>query len=155
MSLHNELETEQVSHLILTGFTQVESGTSISDTIQKMRQERQNVCLITHNDQLAGIFTDRDLLRKVITQSNYHQPIDNVMTPDPVVVSPDFSAAEALRLMDRRNFRHLPVVNHNGSIVGTMTDQTILNYLAARYPTVILNRPLDPDLIATTPEGGD
>lgn len=155
MSLHDELQTEQVSHLILTGFTQVESGTLISDTIQKMREEQQNVCLITHNNQLAGIFTDRDLLRKVITQNNYNQPIDSVMTPNPVVVSPDFSAAEALRLMDRRNFRHLPVVDNNGTLIGTMTHQTVLNYLAARYPIVILNRPLDPDMVATTPEGGD
>jgi CBS domain-containing protein len=153
--MEQELQTEQVSHLDLTGFSYVASGTSVRATVTKMRQEKRNVCLITDNNKLIGIFTDRDVLRKVAADSEtLDGPVDAVMTADPITIPPTSSAAHALGLMDANHFRNLPAVDADGTIVGNMTHQSIINYLAARYPIEVLNQPPRPDQFPSKAEGG-
>jgi CBS domain-containing protein len=155
MSLEEELQTERVSHLDLSGFCQVASGTSVRDTLAQMRQEGRNVCLVTEEEELIGVFTDRDVLRKVaVASETWDRPIDEVMTRDPVAVKPDSSAAEALWLMDDESFRNLPVVSEDGTISGNMTHRAVIQYLAARYPVEVLNRPPQPDRFPRQAEGG-
>ncbi len=155
MSLEKELQTERVSHLDLSGFCTVESGTAVSDTLIQMRAEKQNVCLITENSNLIGILTDRDVLRKITTNTaTWDQPVDQIMTRNPITVLPETAAAEALWLMDEKHFRNLPVVKNDGSIVGTMTHQSIVSYLAARYPIEVLNQPPLPNQFINEPDGG-
>jgi CBS domain-containing protein len=121
-----------------------------------MRQEKSRVSLITASGRLIGIFTERDVLRKVVTTpETLDAPIDQVMTLDPITVPPQTPAAEALWLMDEHHFRNLPVVAEDGALVGNMTHATIINYLGSRYPMEVLNLPPDPDQIPRKAEGGD
>lgn len=155
MSLEQELQTEQVSHLDLSGFCKVASGTAVNDTLAQMRSEKQNVCLVTDKSRLVGILTDRDVLRKVAANAaTLAQPVDEIMTRNPVTVSPETAAAKALWLMDEKHFRNLPVVNNDGTIVGTMTHQSIVSYLAARYPIEVLNQPPIPNRFPNESDGG-
>lgn len=155
MTLEQELQNEQVSHLNLTGFSRVATGTTVYETISRMRAERHNVCLITAENKLIGIFTDRDVLRKVAANpETLNQPIDSVMTHTPITILPDSSAAIALRLMDQNHFRNLPAVDEEGNIVGNMTHLAIVNYLATRYPVEVLNQPPRPDHFPRRAEGG-
>ncbi len=154
MSLEQELQTELVAHLDLAGFSRVVSGHSVRDTLAQMRQDGFNVCLITQEERLVGIFTDRDVLRRVATApETWDRPIDEVMTPNPIAVKPDTSAAEALWLMDEKHVRNLPVVGEEG-IVGNMTHRAVIDFLAARYATEVLNRPLDAERFPRKQEGG-
>jgi CBS domain-containing protein len=156
MSLKEELQNEQVGHLDLSKFTRVERGTMTRAVLDKMRQEKRQVCLITAGDRLAGIFTDRDVLNKVVpTPETLDGPIDNVMTHEPITVTPETPAADALWIMDDHHFRNLPVVGQDGTLIGNMTYATIINYLGTRYPVEVLNRPPDPDQFPRKPEGGD
>ncbi|MCB8945865.1 MAG: CBS domain-containing protein [Ardenticatenaceae bacterium] len=155
MTLEQELQAEQVSHLDLSGFSQVASGTLVREAVATMRAERHNVCLIVADNQLIGIFTDRDVLRKVAADpETLNQSIDTVMTAEPITIQPDSSAATALRLMDDNHFRNLPAVDETGKIVGNMTHQAIVNYLATRYPVEVLNQPPRPDQFPSKAEGG-
>jgi hypothetical protein len=56
--------------------------------------------------------------------------------------------------MDANHFRNLPAVDADGTIVGNMTHQSIINYLAARYPIEVLNQPPRPDQFPSKAEGG-
>jgi CBS domain-containing protein len=155
MNLDQELRTEQVTHLNLSGFCQVVSGTKVSEVLNQMRREGHNVCLIINGDDLVGIFTDRDVLRKVATvPATWDRPIDEVMTPAPITAKPSTSAAEALWLMDEKHFRNLPIVGEDGEMVGNMTYQAINNYLAARNPIDVLNQPPRPEHFPRKAEGG-
>lgn len=155
MTLESELRAEHVSHLDLSGFSSATAETSVRDVVARMRSEKHNVCLITNNDKLTGIFTDRDVLTKVVDQPDVlDQPIANVMTADPVTATADMSAADALQLMQKGHFRNLPVIDSSGNILGDMTHQSILDYLAARYPVEVLNLPPDPHRFPRKPEGG-
>ena len=156
MTLESELREEQVSHLGLSGFSKASSGAAVRDVLAQLRAERHNVCLITDaDDKLVGIFTDRDVLRRVVNApETLDAPIDDVMTKAPVTIRPNLSAAAALRAMDENHFRNLPAVDEHGAILGDMTHQSIINFLAARYPVEILNRPPDPERFPRKQEGG-
>ena len=156
MSLEQELKTEQVSYLNLSGFCQVDGTTAVRDVLHQMRKQKVNVCLITDGDVLKGIFTDRDVVLRVTTDlETLDRSIESVMTTNPITIKPDMSAAEALWLMDEKKIRNLPVVDANGHILGNMTHQTVIQYLAARYPVEVLNRPPRPDQFPRKQEGGD
>ncbi len=156
MSLEQELKTEKVMHLDLLGFCQVTGGTPVSDTLNEMREQKVNVCLVIDGERLKGIFTDRDVLTKVAHHpENLGQPVESVMTADPITIGPEVSAATALWLMEEKGFRNLPVVAENGRILGVMTHQAVINYLAARYPVEVLNRSPRPEQFPRKPEGGD
>jgi len=155
MSLETELQTEQVSHLNLSGFCQVTSDTSVKEVLAQMRENGHDVCLIVDADKLLGIFTDRDVLRRVTAApETWDEPVRAVMTPDPVTIRPESSAAEALWLMDNNHFRNLPVMDHDGKLVGNMTHHAIIEYLASRYPVEILNLPPRPGRFPRRVEGG-
>ncbi|MBV7338220.1 CBS domain-containing protein [Chloroflexi bacterium TSY] len=155
MTLESELREEQVIHLDLSEFTQVPSGTLVRDALTQLRADRHNVCLVTQDERLQGIFTDRDVLRKVVASpETLDGPIDDVMTRDPITIRPDLSAADALRLMNDNKVRNLPAVDENGRIAGDMTHQSIIDFLAARYPVEVLNRPPHPDQFPRKAEGG-
>jgi CBS domain-containing protein len=155
MDLKEEMRSERVSHLDLSGFVMVNSGTPVRAIISLMQQEGAKVCLVTRDEQLVGIFTVRDVLRKVVSEpASWDKPIDDVMTPDPITITLEASAADALWLMNEKRIRDLPALDNSGKIAGNMTNQTIINYLAARYPTDILNLPPRPDQFPDQVEGG-
>ncbi len=156
MTLREELEAEQVRHLDLQRYCQVESGTTVRETIVRMRAAGDGTALITRNSELIGIFTERDALRRVAGEpQTLDEPVDDVMTARPITVLPDTSAADALWLMDDHHFRNLPVIDRQGHIQGDMTYAAIIQYLATRYPVEVLNRPARPEQYPSKPEGGD
>jgi predicted transcriptional regulator len=155
MSLETELREQKVAHLDLSSFSIASSGSTVRSALAQMRSDGNNACLVTEGEQLNGIFTDRDVLRKVIgVPTVLDGPVDEVMTPTPITISPGVTATEALRLMDEHHFRNLPVVGEHGEIVGNMTHYAVITYLAARYPVELQNRPPEADRFPRKPEGG-
>ena len=67
-----------------------------------------------------GIFTERDLLVKVVAKSLDPAVtlVSDVMTQNPMTVPPDMSVSDAVLLMKERRFRHLPIVSPSGKVVG-------------------------------------
>jgi len=156
MSLKQELEIEQVRHLALNGYCLVQSGATVRQTLERMRAEGGAAALIMRDAALIGIFTERDVMRRVaVSPETLDTPVDDVMTVRPITVLPDTSAADALWLMDDHHFRNLPVIDRQGRVLGDMTYAAIIQYLAARYPVEVLNRPPRPEQYPSKPEGGD
>jgi CBS domain-containing protein len=146
MSLERDLRNEQVIHLDLSGFTHVESGTTTRATVELMQQNGHNCALITQNGMIKGIFTDRDVLRKVVdAPAAWDSPIDTVMTPDPVTVNANDPADNALGIMDDHHFRNVPVLDKDGQVIGNLTHYAIIKYLADRFPESVYNLPPDPE----------
>jgi CBS domain-containing protein len=155
MSLESELREQKVVYLDLSSFSIVNSGATVRSALTQLRSDGNNACLVIEGEKLKGIFTDRDVLRKVLgAPAVLDGPIDEVMTLAPISIGPDVSAAEALRLMDEHHFRNLPVVREDGKIVGNMTHQAVITYLAARYPAELQNRPPQAERFPRKPEGG-
>jgi CBS domain-containing protein len=77
-----------------------------------MRERRVGAILVLENGRLAGIFTERDALFRVIAEgrSPEHTTLGQVMTHNPRTIGPDRPFGHALHLMYEGEFRHVPVV---------------------------------------------
>jgi CBS domain-containing protein len=90
---------------------------------QEMAAKHVASIVVTETDgQLDGIFTERDLIERVISQGRNpdHVTIGEVMTNRPVTITPHVSVRQALAEMKDNHLRHLPVVE-NGEVVGVVS----------------------------------
>ena len=144
MNVEADLKQEKIRYLDLHEFAVVDSGTAVRLVIDRLRQERRNCALVMNNGVLVGIFTDRDVLGKVVTNPGiWDQPIDEVMTPKPTVVEPDCPAGEALTVMDDGHFRNVPVVDADGKVQGNVSYYAFIKFLADHFPQEVYNLPPD------------
>jgi CBS domain-containing protein len=102
----------------------VMSGTTtVMEACSRMRDRHAGSVLVTGDTgQLVGIFTGRDAVCRVLAQRRDAGAtcLHEVMTPDPMTMSPDKTAIDALRLMWDGGFRHVPLVK-NGRILGCVS----------------------------------
>lgn len=82
-----------------------------------------------------------------------NEPIQQWMTPAPVSISADSSIWDAAKAMKDGGFRHLPVVDGDGSPMGFISIRNIVTYLADQFSDTIYTLPPDPDKIPGTAEG--
>jgi CBS domain-containing protein len=154
MRLEQDLQAEQVAHLDLSVFVAAERGTPVSDALAKMRQAGHGCTLVTQAGRLVGIFTERDVLLKVIGRPEVlNSPVETVMTPDPSTVGPQDPVDAALRIMNRGHYRNVPVVDTDGNIVGNLTHYAILKFFSDRFQQEVYNLPPEPDQVPAAPEG--
>jgi CBS domain-containing protein len=155
MNVEHDLHNEQIYHLDLSEFTLVESGTSIQDVIDKMVSEKHNCAFITKDKGLVGIFTDRDVLRRVVDHPEiWDHPIDEVMTHNPKSIQANQPAGDALKIMNELHFRNTPVLNEEKKIIGNMTHFAIIRYLADHFPAEVYNLPPNPGNYGGERHGG-
>ncbi len=96
---------------------------SVKEACEAMRDGRVgSVVVADANGQLAGIFTGRDAVCRVVAAGRdaATTTLGEVMTADPAAMSPDQTAVDALRLMWDGGFRHLPLVK-KGRVVGVVS----------------------------------
>jgi signal-transduction protein with cAMP-binding, CBS, and nucleotidyltransferase domain len=85
----------------------------------------------------VGIVTERDIVRHIATKLIAIQaPVEDVMSRPLVTVRPETSLADAIQIMQSKNFRRLVVVDNSGKIMGIITDKDIFRAIA-RKPTLI------------------
>lgn len=99
---------------------------SVRAAAELMARHHIGAVLVMEGSELRGIFTERDLLNRVVAVGGDPAAtrLDSVMTPAPRRVGPDLAAVEALRLMREGRFRHLPVgetSEGNGRIIGVLS----------------------------------
>lgn len=95
---------------------------NVTECIKLMNELRIGSMLVTDNDQLLGIFTERDAITRVLgggLDPNATQ-VSAVMTANPVCVAPSTSLQEAMHIVSSRRIRHLPVVK-NGAVLGVVS----------------------------------
>ena len=87
-----------------------------------MRERRVGAVLVTTDGHLEGIFTERDMVNRVVAEGRDpdHTTLAEVMTADPDTITPSTTAIEALRRMNDGGYRHLPIVDR-GRLVGIVS----------------------------------
>ena len=82
-----------------------------------------SVLVIDAASAMAGIVTERDLMTRVLAKAldPSKTPLASVMTPHPQCITPDTKVADAVLIMIERGFRHLPVVDEGGQILGVFS----------------------------------
>jgi CBS domain-containing protein len=140
-----DLRSERVRVVMRREPIIVASGTSIGAGIAAIQAARADCLLVAAGDILAGILTERDILLKVVGREvDLEAPVDRFMTAGPDALTPEATMGEALALMDRGGYRHVPLVDDGGRIAGLLRQQDILAYVAEAFPESILNLPPRP-----------
>jgi CBS domain-containing protein len=154
MNLAKNLKIDSVWRLHPTRPRQVGSGRSVADAVALMRHDKVGCVLVCDGERIVGIFTERDLMRRVLAEGKpLTTPVAECMTPNPVVVHPKESVAAAVRDMEEGGYRHLPVVDEAGRPVGILSVKRIVHYLVEHFPTTVYNLPPDPDSVPREAEG--
>lgn len=100
---------------------------TVSEAARLMREHRVGAIMVVQEGALAGIFTERDALIRVLADGRDVQAtrLADVMTRNPKTIHPDRSFAEALQMMYGGSFRHVPVVEE-GRPVGMVSARDAL-----------------------------
>jgi CBS domain-containing protein len=108
----------------------VPADASIFDAVHLMKNHKVGCLLVMEGARLTGIFSERDVLNKLATKAGNHKEVlvKEVMTPKPIIFSPDDSIRYAIHEMSVGGFRHIPVVN-NHNPVGIISVRDVLGYL--------------------------
>lgn len=106
----------------------VNKGTPIMDVVKFMDVHNVGaVPVLSEDKRLVGIFSERDLLRRVIVnQMNlYDTIVDDVMTKEVIVIEAHDSPEQALQVMKQKNFRHLPIIEDK-TLIGILSIKDLM-----------------------------
>jgi len=110
--------------------TSTHPSATVQEAVEKMAELEISAILVMENGELRGIFTERDLLRRVVaTRLNPKElPISEVMSSPTKTVLASDSPEDALRIMRECEIRHLPVVDPKVGVLGILSLPLLLNH---------------------------
>lgn len=122
-----------VKHLLSTKPGQlfsVTEQTSVLEALKVMMEKNISALLILEGRELKGIFTERDYARKIILhgKSSADTDISEVMTANPITVSPSDSIDFCMGIMTDKHIRHLPVMEHQ-QLLGMVSIGDLVKYI--------------------------
>lgn len=101
---------------------------TVIEALLLMGEKNIGAVVVLDNQQLVGIFSERDYARKGIVQGRKAKStaIKEVMTPKVFTVGLDMNIRECMKIFSEKKFRHLPVVEQ-GTVVGVLSIGDIVN----------------------------
>ena len=108
----------------------VRPDVSVTECVRRMNELKIGAMLVMEGDRLAGIFTERDAMTRVLgggldpTQTL----VSEVMSSNPVCVDPSTTLEDARALVTTKRIRHLPVVDQ-GKVVGMVSSGDLTHWL--------------------------
>jgi len=104
-----------------------EMGQTVLETVRAMVERDIGAVPVMHNGELVGIFSERDLMKRVVSArcDPGRTCMAEVMTPEPVTIGINENLEQCIAVMRRYGFRHLPVC-HEGQLVGLVSLRDIL-----------------------------
>jgi CBS domain-containing protein len=145
---------QRVRVLQTSDYVAVSPFTPLSQAIEAMKTDEGGCVIVSDDGRVAGIFTERDLLTKIIGQDvDLNSPISQWMHRTVETLSPDATVGDAVKLMNEKGFRNIPLVK-KGELIGLISVFDIITYLAECYPKATMNLPPLPAQVMDTVEGG-
>ena len=113
--------------------------TPVREVIDLMVANRIGCALIGRDKVVCGIFTERDVLRKIATTAGaLDQPVSDFMTPEPECLTVDDRVVHAVKMMVEGGYRHVPVLRH-GKVVGVFGMRSFVGYVVELNPERVYN----------------
>jgi CBS domain-containing protein len=126
----------------------IAEAATVEAAIEQMREHRIGCLLVTRDDRLVGVFTERDVLYRVVAErcDIRATTVGSVMTPDPESLPADAEIAWAVNRMSFGGYRHVPLVDAEQRPVGIVSVKDVVSYLAEFFPDEVMNIPPRPGL---------
>jgi CBS domain-containing protein len=134
----------------------VPPNATIEKVIALMNENHQTAVLVTEDGHAVGIFTERDVLTRVLPGkvNPAKACVGDLMTPRPHVLPESTLVSAALRTLALGSYHHLPVVDQAGHPKALVSLQTIVAYVADLWPREIMNAPPEHEAFPPVVEGG-
>jgi CBS domain-containing protein len=132
----------------------IEPSTPLADAIERMKDDEGGCAIVCEGKRVVGVFTERDLLTKVIGEDvDPNTPVRELMSPIVATLTGEATIGDAVRVMNEKSYRNIPLVKE-GELVGSVSVFDVITYLAESYPKETMNLPPVPAQVMDTPEGG-
>ncbi len=111
---------------------------TVYHAIEVMAQANIGAVLVTEEDRIVGICTERDYTRKIALKglSSKETPVKEIMTKEVISIAPDATVEQCMALMSKYHFRHLPVVE-NGHLAGMISIGDVVQSVVADKENLI------------------
>lgn len=149
------LETP-ISELQLRDPILISPTATVADAVKSMNDNHTGCVLVGNDGKLSGIFTERDVLTKDFFRVDSHTvEVGTVMTKNPETLEADNSIAFAINKMSVGGYRHIPIVEEDGTPVGVLSVRDVVDFLVELFPEDVLNLPPTPNnAITNSIDGG-
>ena len=97
--------------------------TSVLDAVSRMNEYKIGALVVMEGEDVVGMFTERDVLRRVVGQERTPSAtkVGDVMTSEVVCCKPDTDLDDVAAIMKNRRVRHVPVCDGGGQLVGMIS----------------------------------
>ncbi len=145
---------DKVSLMQTDDYFCVAPATPLRQAIEVMKRDEGGCAIVCEGARVVGIFTERDLLSKIIGEEvDMNAPVGNWMSPVVSTLTLEASIGDAVSLMNEKSFRNIPLVKDE-QLVGSISVFDVILYLAESYPKETMNLPPMTDQIMPTEDGG-
>ena len=145
---------QKVSVLQTDDYVCISPFTPLGQAIEAMKSDEGGCAIVCEDGRVVGIFTERDLLTKIMGEdADLNSPVSQWMQPEVETLSINATVGDAVRLMNERSFRNIPLVD-DGMFVGSISVFDIITYLAECYPKTTMNLPPLSAQVMDTVDGG-
>lgn len=130
-----------IKEVTMPAVVAMDISTNIGDAVDLMQERKIGSVVITQSGQLAGIFTERDVLMKVIGKiDNWREePIKRVMTPNPQSLQAGDEIAYVLNNMHVGGYRHVPIVNEKDEPIAMISIKDVVSWILDHFPQDVMN----------------
>ena len=112
---------------------------SVFDALQLMADKGIGALLVTQNEAIVGIVTERDYARKIVLKGRTSALtlVRDVMTSHVMFVGPTQTSEECMALMTDNRLRHLPVISEDGKLLGLISIGDLVKGIISQQKFVI------------------
>ncbi len=117
----------------------IQPSATVLEATRMMNEQKVGAVAVTDGDRLLGMFTERDVLRRVVGEerSPANVIVEDVMTSEVACCCLETTLDEARGVMKNRRIRHLPVVDDDGKLIGLVSIGDLNAYHADSQETTI------------------
>lgn len=133
MKIHQILQGKSINALFSVG-----SGETVLDALKLMAEKNIGAVLVIDNDELTGIFSERDYARKIVLKGRHSDDtlVRDVMTPNVITIEPEQRLEDCMQIMSDKHIRHLPVME-SGKLVGIISINDVVTAIMRDQKTRI------------------
>jgi CBS domain-containing protein len=154
MEVSRNIKIDSISRLGYAPPVIVESTATVRQAVDALRSHQVGCVLIVAEKKLVGLFTERDLLARVLNFGlPLSMPVREAMTCQVITVKPKDTVKQAIQKMEEGGYRHLPVTDEHNCPVGVLSAKRILGYLVEHFATTVFIQPPEGQSYPDSPEG--
>jgi CBS domain-containing protein len=131
MNIAQALSSTPVSTLDLSRYVEISPTTTMAEAVQAMSEDERSCACIVSGHELVGVFTQRDVLHRVIGRpENWSRQVGDLSRGPVRTLDNTETLSAGIEIMDRWWIRNVPVLSEGGEFVGNLSFWTVMNTIA-------------------------